>query len=170
MISAKSRIGKKYGEIIIISVLPSKKNRRCVAKCSCGKVFKPYLQNVIRGQTKSCGKHKKEPTEKHLLRINNQAEYLVWLKHRKTLPKALKLSFKAFLIKFGKKPDPNFIFDGSDWVKRKSKKSKMMTFQGVTLNMSEWGKKLGRTREGVRQRLLKFPLEKALIPKLVQKI
>jgi len=39
-----------------------------------------------------------------------------------------------------------------------------ITFQGKTLNMSQWGVKLGLTRERVRQLLLKYPPEIALLP------
>jgi hypothetical protein len=166
LISAKSRIGKKYNEVIIINVLPGNKNRRCVVKCSCGKVFKPFLQNVVRGQTKSCGKHERQKSEKALLRIFHPAEYAVWLRNRKQFPKAWNKSFKVFLDVVGTKPNPRFVWDGKTWSKRKSKKSRLITFQNQTLTMSEWGRVLGRTREGVRQRLLRLPLERALKPKI----
>jgi hypothetical protein len=46
--------------------------------------------------------------------------------------------------------------------KRKKREAKRYTCNGETLTASEWAKKLGRSRERIRQRLEKYPIEVAL--------
>lgn len=52
-------IGKRFGELTILSISEpiKEKNfvRYCNCKCSCGKETTPFLSSVLRGRTTSCG-------------------------------------------------------------------------------------------------------------------
>ena len=59
-------IGKTYGELVILEICQpqlhkfpgskyNQKIRRCVCRCSCGKIVSPQLHSVLGGETKSCG-------------------------------------------------------------------------------------------------------------------
>lgn len=59
-------IGKTYGKLVILEICQPQKHkfpsskynhsiRRCVCRCSCGKIITPQLHSVLGGETKSCG-------------------------------------------------------------------------------------------------------------------
>ena len=57
-------IGQRFNELTILKVMDSKENsrtvQRCECCCSCGKITKPRVTDVIRGYIKSCGHLKKK--------------------------------------------------------------------------------------------------------------
>ena len=52
-------IGQTFGELTILKVMNSKENsgtaQRCECRCSCGKITKPRVTDVVNGSTRSCG-------------------------------------------------------------------------------------------------------------------
>ena len=62
-------IGKRFGQLVVIKELESDKSnknhsrhRRVLCQCDCGKLVTPFLKNLRRGISTSCGKHKSEKT------------------------------------------------------------------------------------------------------------
>ncbi len=51
MPAIKNIIGKRFGSLIIWE----RRGKKCLCKCDCGKWTLPFLQNVLRGLTRSCG-------------------------------------------------------------------------------------------------------------------
>lgn len=50
-------IGKKFGKLLIISIIPNKHlyKTKAICKCDCGKQHITYLNSLTSGATKSCG-------------------------------------------------------------------------------------------------------------------
>ena len=52
-------IGQTFNELTILKVMNSKENsgtaQRCECRCSCGKITKPRVTDVVNGSTRSCG-------------------------------------------------------------------------------------------------------------------
>ena len=52
-------IGQTFGELTILKIVDSEENskiiRRCECRCSCGKITKPRVTDVVNGSTRSCG-------------------------------------------------------------------------------------------------------------------
>jgi len=63
-------IGQRFNELTILKVMDSKENsrtvQRCECRCSCGKITKPRVTDVIRGYIKSCG-HAREKDYSYLI-------------------------------------------------------------------------------------------------------
>ena len=63
-------IGQRFNELTILKVMDSKENsrivQRCECCCSCGKITKPRVTDVIRGNIKSCG-HTREKDYSYLI-------------------------------------------------------------------------------------------------------
>ncbi len=109
--------------------------------------------------------------------MSNSAEYRAWYamlhNHPDTVDPAW-LSFDRFLTDMGRKPDRKMILLRTDstkpfgpgngyWGSRPGFRSgKLVTFDGKTMNMAEWGKYLGVSRERIRQRLKAMSVEEAL--------
>ena len=62
-------IGKRFGKLVVIKELDSdmddenhSRHRRVLCQCDCGKLVTPFLKNLRRGISTSCGKHKSEKT------------------------------------------------------------------------------------------------------------
>lgn len=53
----KSLVGKKFG---MLTVLERLDGRKILCKCDCGNVTTPYVSNVTRSHTTSCGCHRKK--------------------------------------------------------------------------------------------------------------
>ena len=63
-------IGQTFNELTVLKVMNSKENsgtaQRCECRCSCGKITKPRVTDVIRGYIKSCG-HAREKDYSYLI-------------------------------------------------------------------------------------------------------
>ena len=63
-------IGQTFNKLTILKVMNSKENsrtvQRCECRCSCGKITKPRVTDVIRGYIKSCG-HAREKDYSYLI-------------------------------------------------------------------------------------------------------
>ena len=63
-------IGQTFNELTILKIVDSKENsrlvQRCECRCSCGKITKPRVTDVIRGYIKSCG-HTREKDYSYLI-------------------------------------------------------------------------------------------------------
>ena len=82
-------IGKRYGELTILSYTEPLKRmhfkRMCTCRCSCGKEVTVYLQHVLREQTKSCGHLQKESARKHSVNLNQEKAYKARTSHNKPI-------------------------------------------------------------------------------------
>jgi len=58
---SKIYLNTTFGRLTVVALLS---NRRCRCICECGNTTTPYLQDVVRGNTKSCGCLRKEKTSK----------------------------------------------------------------------------------------------------------
>ena len=63
-------IGQTFGELTILKIIKTEENskiiRKCECRCSCGKITKPRVTDVIRGYIKSCG-HAREKDYSYLI-------------------------------------------------------------------------------------------------------
>ncbi len=62
-------IGKRFGQLVVIKELaPDKddnnqsRHRKVLCQCDCGKLVTPFLKNLRRGISTSCGKHRSKKT------------------------------------------------------------------------------------------------------------
>lgn len=112
---------------VVLEVLPKirGRNRRCVAKCRCGKVWRPRLGDVATGRTWSCGCAK----TKYGYRLKSLPEYMLWCcmrsrcrnpKYRSygakgvTVCERWQKSFVDFLADVGWRPDANHVLGRID--------------------------------------------------------
>ena len=72
-------IGKKFGELTILSyTMPIKEHkyqRDCVCLCSCGEEIVTRLNRVLRGDTNSCGHLRSEMGKKYSSRLDQTKAY-----------------------------------------------------------------------------------------------
>ena len=129
----KRWLGKRYGRLVVIEVLP---NRIAVCRCDCGNETMVYRNNLPRGNTRSCGCPWTEMvatahTHGHTLEGKKSREYRAWtnMKSRCGNPKASSFkyyggrgiqvcerwySFVNFLTDMGPSPGPRFTIDRRD--------------------------------------------------------
>ena len=72
-------IGRKYGELIVLSYTSPLKEyeykRLCECRCSCGKIVMRRLSRVISGEIKSCGHLRVESGNQHKDNLDQEKSY-----------------------------------------------------------------------------------------------
>lgn len=168
-------------------------------KCDCGKVITRSKQNVIRSiqNTRSCGclrfSHGLSHTPEYrtwmvmMNRCYNPANigYYLYGGRGIRVCNRWKKSVEKFVKDMGKKPSPKHTIDRIDtngdyrpsncrWVtqavqNRNTRTNRMITFQGITLCVTDWAKKIGISYPALWHRLKRMSLNDALTKKPYQR-
>lgn len=181
--------GDRFGKLTVVSEVPATTNkwgktpRRFSCLCDCGKSAEASLNELRRGNTKSCGCRKGRLTHGQA----GSPEYRAWEAMKRRCSKStygaysryggrgIKVcerwdnSFEAFFLDMGQKPSPKHSLERIDndgdycpgnckWATTSEQgvnrsNNRRLTYEGRTMCLSEWAKELGVSTSSIHSRI-----------------
>lgn len=171
--------GRQFGQLKVLGyagkrVLPGgSRQNQWVCECTCGSRYLYLASNVAHGASTKC---RNCAPRKH--GGTGTSEYQLWIniKYKAAtlgipISKRWKTSFPTFLRDMGRRPKGKYLVmkdpkkgyfpANCHWADRWMQ-GKMVSFQGETKSIAGWAREIGISRERMRQRLAKYPVEIAL--------
>lgn len=162
---SKNEVGNTYGEWTVISYVESKNRSTYLCRCSCGTEKVTTVFHMRNGSSQSCGckLRKFQPDDVVGKRFGDVAVFEYLEKQDKydvycySCRKPSRKSYDWIREFVWNRQEQDLIHCGC-----RQARGIYYTLNGKTLNISGWARELGISREAVRLRLKKFPLEEAL--------
>tara|TARA_Y100000310_G_scaffold91334_1_gene88687 strand:+ start:7367 stop:8404 length:1038 start_codon:yes stop_codon:yes gene_type:complete len=177
--------GQRFGRLVAIRRISSSPTY-WLCRCDCGKPRKIFMGNLRSGVTKSCGCYGKEIAKTRSIThgLSNTKAYKTWarIKGKNTFICQEWLNNPEIFVAFYEKNiKPGFVMCRKDHTQGyypkncifipktelpnqagSQQRTRFFTHSGKTMHMTAWAEKLGITKEAMRQRVNKWPIEKAL--------
>lgn len=195
---AKDERGNVYGKLTVIEFTEIRGEAMWLCRCECGNSSKVAGSDLRKGGTKSCGclrasqgggyKTPEYTTWKEMKRRcynPRNSQYHLYGGRGITICDRWRTTFVNFLADMGKKPSPQHSIDRIDndgnyepancrWATKmeqshNSRKVRLITYNGETLCLREWARKVGITHRTLSVRLRRgWTTERALTTPAIQ--
>ena len=188
----KDRIGEQFGKWAVVAFSHTKKyttwnDSYWECECSCGNTSTVSIRELKKGKTKSCGCNRKThgmkgtPTHNswHSMKTRCSSTSPRYGGRGITVCTRWKDSFENFYNDMGERPskkhsierinnDGDYTPDNCKWAtldEQANNKStnRPITYQGVTMNLCQWAKKLGICKSTLAERLDKWDFEDCFV-------
>ena len=167
------RVGQRFGKLVFLGkTLPAQKGvrRKKIAKfkCDCGKTCWKNIYNVRDGLTTSCGCIKPlsgDTAGGKETPLHKKWRHLLWDKSSSVEPSWRRyLSFKKWAIRHGYDESNGMVHferingtlpfgPGNVRIINHDPRCKMLTYNGETLNIKDWAKRLGMSKQALWARI-----------------
>jgi len=182
--------GIVFGTLTALSKAPSVKGEtKWICRCSCGRTLDVYTKALKRGMTRSCGCYIDQhgmsyspeyATWKRMLERCTNPKNQDWHLYGGKGVQVRFASFSDFFAHVGARPSKAYSIDRIDgsghyedgnvkWSTAREQANNLncnrpITAFGRTLNLTQWGRETGLTREVIEKRIdtLGWPIERAL--------
>lgn len=188
----KDMTGKRFGRLTVLKLAEIRTEAMWLCRCDCGELTTVAGSELRKGGTKSCGCGRKsqgggyKTTEytswkemKRRCYNPKYREYYLYGGRGIVICERWRTSFVNFLADMGPKPFPEATIDRVDyngnyeksncrWATKleqgqNTRKVRLITYNGETLCLREWARRVGITKHTLSVRLERgWPLEKAL--------
>jgi hypothetical protein len=169
--------GQRFGKLVVLRVYGKRKQAiYWLCQCDCGRTTRVSGSNLRTGSTRSCGCGVGQGR-----RLTRPPEYKFWV--RRIRDDTTFRDFETFLAYVGPRPSMDHILYRSDihrpwapgncewrlhrdcdWNQFNPPQGRIIEHGGLRLSLSEWAKRLGITKQGLRLRLAQHDVPTALSP------